>query len=1241
METLTYGWLSNCAIAPSVAAICVWILFMLNSYRNEWRNVDIFIVVIVIQEILSSLGIFAYSVINILRSRSETSCNIVLWALITVRIFQLSTISSLAVDRALILKWPYKYRFSVRQNQIMYHIVVLAIMSSLVGVAGVFARLPIDELIRSSSPSSPSSHLHHHHSSPSPSLSSSTTTASPSASTLLYNVTRSLNSVNSTPLINVTPISSLSSSPSASSPLPLVSTGSVASSVITTSPGLLMTSQHHLCTLNPLSWDIRFNLFFTCLCALLTLITLFAFVYIECNRSSDRRSIKSRMMPNSRISSYGDLAIDSLGSTEAITKNSSSTSTSTSAMANVGSAGGAGAGGGVGGLGGGGGTCSNINSPIITATTSANHSGTSSLQRFSSFSYTKDDVGGGGGGGCGGGGKQTILSHLRASDLRWAAIVAITSLCYAINQGPSLIFMFVGMIVPHFWTTLHDNVITWFALIEGFLLPFSLYLTDDSFREAVRMAFRRRSSLHDINGGVSCKSIYKSAMGNGGGMLGKPPPGLPFHYNDFIVIDKPYLGLGGKSSDKGPKRTSSSLNILSSSNGRIYHGGSMNRSNCKLMDMMMMDSGAGGRDDGTINHYKNGGHYVSPKKSLLSRNNSQLSYMLPHSKKSSSSPFFTDYHHNNHGGIHHQPSPLGGGGSSPFHLSTLLSNFRTSEEPNRKNNKIPWTCPTSGDSNWRLLSSSTEKQLNCVHQHPLQRGPANHHQQSPPHGQSCLSGTESQDDEHIYATLKIRSSDDEHGVSNWDEKSGCNNMKATGNGISRSSGNSNNNGNSGNDSVKKININDKEDDNSVSGVSFTTNANDDFEFHDTRNQPDSNVGVKSLSTSKVRQSSLGMALKEDVESGDSSSSAGDMSILSSDSCLSSDSECDVDQKMGKKWTNSNINVDQMNRKHLSNHMMIPMPGPLRSRNRFSSSQALCPENKRRGWQFFSTSDIHLLDSKSSDINQLFNYHHHHQQQQQQHPHHNHHNHSSNGGKDFVSGMPSGPSIGRPFPNGFGGGGLYPHCGGGGNGISGISYRRTMSETNLSPLGQAAMGANGGGGGSMMNGPNCGPFFGRDKAIYVPIRSMNGPHGMAVPSPNNRFNNSNINNSNNNHYPTNESHHTNDTFTSNSTNSSGLGENKFGPMLFGDRRLNRISSFSKNRPRIRAQKYQIHRRAARRQESAKEMSTNNMDYRRHCIGSRLSLAHDLNPKELATFVSVKSMPDLTVGGYFPIYAPLKK
>lgn len=678
--------------------------------------------------------------------------------------------------------------------------------------------------------------------------------------------------------------------------------------------------------------------------------------------------------------------------------------------------------------------------------------------------------------------------------------------------------MFVGMIVPHFWTTLHDNVITWFALIEGFLLPFSMYLTDESFRETVKMAFRRSSSpsyTHDSSG---CKSIYKPPLSTN--FMGKP--GFSFQYNDFAMINKPYLGLM-KSPE--PNRSPSALN------GRLRRQESLKRSNCKLVDMMMGESG--------MNPYKSG-HYMMPKKPLLTRNNSQLSYVLSHSNKA---PF---------GG-----AVVGGSGldghhvASPFLINTLMSNFTPGENSIRKKD-LPWSC--SSDSNWRLSSSVADKKLNIEntviyqqqHQDPVEQKSRQLHASQRNHDEH----------EHIYATLKIRRDDD---ASSTDAKESKHHA----------------NGKLPGKSCKKNQLDKKTsdamDDNSVSGISFTTNANDDFEFHDTRNVSDTASGVNNL-PNQIRES---MEFSKQVDSGDSSSSSDVVSVISSESSTSSD--FDTINKNDLKY-----------RKHAN---LFTFSGQARKKTGVASSQAFGPlESKRKGWQFFSTSDLHLLDSKAGGY------------RQDPHPAR---------GRDLLPGHLLAPGTGacdRPFKNS-----------GVGMGISGISYRRTMSETNLSPLSQATS-SNGSG------------WVNRDKAIYVPVRPLTSTSAL-VSALNYHQHQHQFN------YPTNASHRTNDTGTSNSTNSSNYAD-KSNRFFAPDKQLSRICSFSKNRPRIRAQKYQLHRRPARRQESAKEIG--NLDYRRFRVGSRFSLTHhDLDPKELATFVSVKSMPDLTVGNYLPIYNYLKK
>ncbi|GIY45173.1 g_PROTEIN_RECEP_F1_2 domain-containing protein [Caerostris extrusa] len=84
---------------------------------------------------------------------SSLPCTVGQFGLVAVRTFQVATLASMVVDRALTVRWPYRYRFSVRRNQIRYHVSVLALVSILVGVAGVFARLKPNTNICSLHPS--------------------------------------------------------------------------------------------------------------------------------------------------------------------------------------------------------------------------------------------------------------------------------------------------------------------------------------------------------------------------------------------------------------------------------------------------------------------------------------------------------------------------------------------------------------------------------------------------------------------------------------------------------------------------------------------------------------------------------------------------------------------------------------------------------------------------------------------------------------------------------------------------------------------------------------------------------------------------------------------------------------------------------------------------------------------------------------------------------------------------------
>uniref|UniRef100_T1JYT5 Uncharacterized protein n=2 Tax=Tetranychus urticae TaxID=32264 RepID=T1JYT5_TETUR len=760
------------------------------------------------------------------------------------------------------------------------------------------------------------------------------------------------------------------------------------------------------------------------------------------------------------------------------------------------------------------------------------------------------------------------------------------------------------MIVPHFWTPLHDNVITWFALIEGFLLPISLYLTDDNFRDAVKLSFRRhRSGSCHAN-----QEKYKPSSG----MINKP--GFTFHYNDFVLIDKPYLGLM-KSSEA--KRSPSTLNLVSSSRSPYpgRHSTEILSNQGKLQSNNRVNGSSNIKPSGLFGL---GNH----SKGQLARKSSHLSYIMSAEfcKKQQQSGFSYD-----------SPSGKRFGPFFTNHNSTLNSNLTRSDDSMRKEKLgssiarlSPMAWSVNGD-NWhfslvdRKLASAMELNDSNEVAHNVndddgkgrlidklsrkRKGESKDYSKS----KDRFGDDVDDDGEHIYATLKVRSIGDSNSDYGCKEvtKPAVNSMVTDNSGF---------------------------DDASISRLSFTTNANDDFEFHDTR---------ESGSTIYSKPTNFG---KMEEESGDSTSSGEDVSIITSDSCSSSDS--DSDNHFNHQHLQSQIHLKgginnffsqipiaaHQNRRHYSsqmlpgpnyhvNHLQMdkgnfyanktanitaanPMLGYNRNKSR-SISQITNPnggnlndyasnnkggEEKRRGWQFFSASDLHSLENKGNENGQL---------KQDAY---------------FIN-----PLNSNKMKSQFDG-----------HAVDGaIGSRRTMSETNLTPAKSISQLIQ-----QQQQQQQQQLIYGsRDAGLYQLTRSTHNRIHLPF-DPN---------------YPhhLNQQHDTNTSISTNSSvNSSGIGDHnkRFANLIMtganGDRRLERISSFSKNRPRIRAQKYQLYRRAAKRQDSIKELS---VDYRRNCVGSRLSLTQqDLmsGPSEqLGAFVSVKSMPDLTINSYLPIYNQL--
>ena len=140
MQPVTYSWIGLSAAAPLVFLLCAWVLGVYHSFRKFWRSVDLFMLALFVQELLTGLQIFVYALLSLVKPSSEVFCSAFIWSLSATRALQAATVCSLLVDRALTSQWPYKYRFSVRRHQIRYHLVVLATMAALVGVAAILAR---------------------------------------------------------------------------------------------------------------------------------------------------------------------------------------------------------------------------------------------------------------------------------------------------------------------------------------------------------------------------------------------------------------------------------------------------------------------------------------------------------------------------------------------------------------------------------------------------------------------------------------------------------------------------------------------------------------------------------------------------------------------------------------------------------------------------------------------------------------------------------------------------------------------------------------------------------------------------------------------------------------------------------------------------------------------------------------------------------------------------------------------
>lgn len=141
MDPLEYSWLAIAAAAcPLTVAVAATSAYIQHTYRRTWGTVDLLVLAATIQGVLGAIFTLAVAIVTLVGPRLVPLCVPVVWGVTAVRTLHVLTLTSMAVDRALTVRWPYTYRASVRTNQVRYHISVLAVIAVFVGVAAIFAR---------------------------------------------------------------------------------------------------------------------------------------------------------------------------------------------------------------------------------------------------------------------------------------------------------------------------------------------------------------------------------------------------------------------------------------------------------------------------------------------------------------------------------------------------------------------------------------------------------------------------------------------------------------------------------------------------------------------------------------------------------------------------------------------------------------------------------------------------------------------------------------------------------------------------------------------------------------------------------------------------------------------------------------------------------------------------------------------------------------------------------------------
>ena len=150
MEGPTAVWLAMTLAAPITLVPQIALLRLFHSRKSVWHPLDILIVSLLVAQLCCTALTFGISAAALIRhaglwqsmffqGNRTPLCAFLVCGWAAAHTLQAATLATFAVDRALTVRWPYKYRLSVRRTQIRYHVVVLAIISLLVGAAAFFA----------------------------------------------------------------------------------------------------------------------------------------------------------------------------------------------------------------------------------------------------------------------------------------------------------------------------------------------------------------------------------------------------------------------------------------------------------------------------------------------------------------------------------------------------------------------------------------------------------------------------------------------------------------------------------------------------------------------------------------------------------------------------------------------------------------------------------------------------------------------------------------------------------------------------------------------------------------------------------------------------------------------------------------------------------------------------------------------------------------------------------------------